>query len=121
MLDHTAHGAASAVYGADNLLKLGREQTAATFKLQQDVLDAFEQASRAWLARVQSEVDLWSQLAGKLAATHSLPEALSAYQESMTQRMQMAADDGKRLSSDCQEIMGKITKSLSHGWTSGST
>lgn len=115
MLDQSVHGTASAAYGADNLLKLGREQTAATFKIQQDVLDAFEQTSRAWLARVQAEVELWSQLAAKLSATHLVPEALSA------QRMQMAADDGKRLSSDCQEIMGKITKSLSHGWPSGST
>jgi hypothetical protein len=121
MLDPSAHGAASAVYGADNLLKLGREQTAATFKIQKDVLDAFEQTSRAWLARVQSEVELWSQLAAKLSVTHSVPEALSAYQESMTKRMQMAADDGKRLSSDCQEIMSKITKTLSRGLPSGST
>jgi hypothetical protein len=105
---------------SDKLLKLGREQTSATFKIQQDVLDAFEQTSRAWLARVQSEVELWSQLAAKLSATHSVPEALSAYQESVTRRMQMAADDGKRMSSDCQEIMGKITKSLSHGRPSGS-
>jgi len=121
MLDQSAHGTASAVYGADNLLKLGRAQTAATFKIQQDVLAAFEQTSRAWLARVQSEVELWSQLAQKLSTTHSVPEALNAYQESVTQRMQMAADDGKRMSSDCQEIMSKITKSLSHGWPSGST
>ena len=28
---------------------VGLEQTAATFKIQQDVLDAFEQTSRAWL------------------------------------------------------------------------
>ena len=121
MLDQSANRTASAAYGADNLLKLGREQTAATFKIQQDVLDAFEQTSRAWLARVQAEVELWSQLAAKLSATHSVPEALGACQESVTRRMQMAADDGKRLSGDCQEIMGKITRSLSHGWPSGST
>ena len=117
MLDRSAHGNA----GADNLLKPGREQTAATFKIQQDVLDAFEQTSRAWLARVQAEVELWSQLATKLSATHSVPEALGAYQESVTRRMQMAADDGKRLSSDCQEFMSKITRSLSRSWPSGSS
>jgi hypothetical protein len=38
----------------------------------------------------------------------------------VTQRMQMAADDGKRLSSDCQELIGRITRSLSCGWPSGS-
>jgi ABC-type uncharacterized transport system involved in gliding motility auxiliary subunit len=121
MLDQSAYGIASEACGADNLLKLGRQQAAATFKIQRDVLDAFEQTSRAWLARVQSEVELWSQLAARLAATHSVPEALGAYQESVTQRMQMAAEDGKRLSSDCQEMMGKLTKALSRGWPSGST
>jgi hypothetical protein len=121
MLDQSAHRPASAACGADNLMKLGREQTAASIQIQQDVLDAFEQTSRAWLARVQAEVELWSQLAAKLCATHSVPEALSAYQASVTQRMQMAADDGKRMSSDCQEIMGKVARSLSRGWPSGST
>ena len=66
-------------------------------------------------------MELWSQLAAKLAATHSVPEALGACQESVTQRMQMAADDGKRLSSECQEMMGKLAKSLSRGWPSGGT
>ncbi len=107
--------------GAASLLKLGKEQTEATLKVQKELLDAYEQASRAWIARVQSEVDLWSQLAAKLAATRSIPEALGAYQESVSQRMQMAAEDGKRLSEDCKEIMGKITKSMSHGWPTSST
>ncbi len=39
-------------------LKLGKEQTEAMLAMQRDVLDAYEQASRAWLARVKSEVDL---------------------------------------------------------------
>ncbi len=119
MLDKTADGAAAAASGAGALLKLGREQTAASLKVQQDVLAAFEEANRAWLARVQSEVDLWSQLAAKLSATHSVPDALRAYQELVAQRMQMAADDGKRLSTNCQQIFGKLTQALSHGWPSG--
>ncbi len=107
--------------GTASLLKLGKEQTEATLKVQKELLEAYEQASRAWIARIQSEVDLWSQLAAKLAATRSIPEALGAYQESVSQRMQMAAADGKRLSDDCKEIMGKITKSMSQGWPTGST
>ncbi len=117
MLTETADGPAATAAGAETLLKLGRERTEATFKIQKDVLDAYEEASRAWLARVKSEVELWSLLATKLAATRSIPEALGAYQELVAQRMQMAAEDGKRLSDDCREIMGKITGSLSHGWS----
>ncbi len=120
MRDTTADKAAAAA-GAEPLMRRGREQTAATLKIQKDVLDAYEEASRAWLARVQSEVALWSELATKLAATRSIPEALDATRESVAQRMQMVADDGKRLSAECQDIIGKITKSLSPGWPGAST
>jgi hypothetical protein len=60
---------------------------------------------RAWLSRIKSEVDLSSGLATKLAATRSAPEALGAYQECLAQRIQMAAEDWRRLSDDCQKVM----------------
>jgi len=101
--------------------KLGKDQTDAMLGMQKEIIDAYEQASRAWLARVKSEVDFWSELGAKLAATRSAPEALETYQKSAAQRMQMAAEDGRRLSEDCQKIMHKITGSLGNGWPSGNT
>jgi hypothetical protein len=95
----------------------GEGRADALANLQRQLLEAYDQAGRAWLARVQSELDLWSQLAAKLPTTRSLPEAMQAYQEYMTQRMQMAADDGRRLSEDCQKIMQKVTTSLTNGLT----
>ena len=44
--------------------------------MQREILDAYEQANRAWLARVKSEVEFWSELASKLSATRSVPEAM---------------------------------------------
>jgi 16S rRNA U1498 N3-methylase RsmE len=96
---------------------LGEGRADALANLQRELLEAYEQAGRAWLARVQSELELWSQLAAKLPTTRSVPEAMQAYQEYMTQRMQMAADDGRRLSEDCQKIMQKITTSMTNGIT----
>jgi hypothetical protein len=94
---------------------------AAMVNLQKELLDAYEHASRAWLARVKSEVDLWSELATKLSSTKSPPEALEAYRDCVSQRMQMAAEDGQRLMEDCQKITQKVTRSLSNGWpTAGS-
>jgi|SRR5215475_183424 len=101
--------------------KVGKEQTDAMVGMQKDVIDAYEQASRAWLARVKSEVDLWSELATKLAGTRSVPEALEAYQKCAAERMQMAAEDGRRMTDDCQKIMQKITGSLSNGWPKASS
>jgi hypothetical protein len=83
--------------------------------VQKEILNVCEQASLAWLARVKSEVDLWSELATKLTATHSVPEAMTAYRQCVTHRVQMAAEDGRRLYDDCQKITHRITESLSHG------
>ena len=121
MLDRTANRTAAAANGADALMKLGREQTTATFRIQRDVLTALDEANRAWLARVKSEVELWSQLAAKLSASRSIPDALRACQDVAARRMQMAADDGKRVSDECQAMIGRITQSMSRGWPSGTT
>ena len=99
----------------------GKEQTEALLGMQQELLAACEQASRAWLARVKSEVDLWSELATKLTKTRSAPEALSAYQECVAQRMQMAAEDWRRLSDDYQKVMQAITQSPTNGRPLAST
>jgi hypothetical protein len=100
-------------------LAVGR--TEAIAHLQRELLEAYEQASRAWIARVQSEADLWARLAMKLPTTRTIPEAMLAYQECISQRMQMAAEDGRRLSEDCQKIMQKITTSLTNGSPTRST
>jgi Phasin protein len=99
------------------LPKLGKEQTEAMLGMQKELLDAYEQTSRAWLARVKSQVDLWSELATKLAGIRSAPEALGAYQR----WMQMAAEDGRRLSEDWQKVMQTITRSLTNGRPTAST
>ena len=101
--------------------KLGKEQTDAMLGMQKGLFEAYEQASGAWLARVKSEVELWSELANKLAATRSAPEAMQAYQQCVAQRMQMAAEDGRRMTEDCQKIMSKVGHSFSNGWPKGSS
>src|SRR5690242_20034658 len=96
-------------------LKSGKEQTEAFLGVHKELLEAYEQASHAWLARVKSEMELWSQLAAKLAATRSGPEAVQACQESVAQRMQLAAEDARRMYDDCQKIMSKIGRSFTNG------
>jgi len=50
---------------------------------------------------------LWSELATKLTATRSVPEALEAYTKCVSQRMQMTAEHGQRVFKDCQQITQK--------------
>src|SRR5262245_15059256 len=91
-------------------LNWSKGRTEAALALQKALLEAYGQASSAWLARVQSEVALLSDLATKLMSTHSVPEALEAYTKCVSQQMQMTAEDGKRLLDECQQITQKITQ-----------
>ena len=72
--------------------KVGKEQTDAMVAMQNELLKGYEQASCDWMARVNSEMDLWSNLAGKLMTTRFISEALESYQSCVAQRMQMAAE-----------------------------
>lgn len=101
--------------------KAGQAQTEAMLTMQKQLLDTYEEISQAWLARVKSESEFWSELATKMSGARSVPDALGAYQQSVAQRMQMAADDGRRVFDDSQKIMRTITKSLSNRRPAGST
>jgi hypothetical protein len=103
------------------LLKLGESQAEAMAAMQKELLGTYEQISRAWLERVKAEADLWSELAGKISGARSVPDALEAYRDCVAQRMQMAADDGRKLFDDAQKMMNTLTKTMSKGLPTGST
>jgi Phasin protein len=92
------------------------ERTKAATALQKEFLHAYEKASHAWVARVQSEVAMSSDLATKLAAARTAPEALEAYSKCVSQRMHVAAEDGRRLFDEGQQVTQKINRSLTIGW-----
>lgn len=111
----TGDATAPAGVGPAQFLQLGKERTEAMFKMQKELLDEYEKASQAWVARVKSEVELWSELATKVTASRSIPEGLEAYRDCVSQRMQMAADDGRRLFEDGQKIIASVTKAVANG------
>jgi hypothetical protein len=89
--------------------------------MQREILQAYEQISRRWLERVKTEADLWAELAAKVSRARSVPDALTAYQECVAQRMQMVADDGRRIFEDSQKVMSTITRAMPGGWPTAST
>ena len=96
--------------------KFGEAQAEATLAMQKELIDTYEEISRAWLARLKSEADLWSELVTKMSSVRTLPDALGAYQQCVAQRMQLVADDGRRLVEDSQKIMSTITRAMPNGW-----
>jgi hypothetical protein len=99
-------------FDTTQLFQLGKERTDAVFNIQKELLDAYAELNRSWAARVKSEVDFWSHLAAKLSDTHSAPDGLDAYRHYVSERMQMAADDGARLLRNSQKIMSAFTGTL---------
>ena len=110
---------AAAESAQTSIFKAGKERTEAMLSMQKELLETYDHASRAWLARIKSEADLWSEFATKLAGTRSLPDAMEFYQQCLSQRMKMAAEDAQRLSEECGSVMQKISRSMTNGWFSG--
>jgi predicted phage tail protein len=100
--------------------KAGEAQAEAALATQKELMQTYEQISRAWQERVQAEAELWTELAAKVSNARSIPDAMEAYQQCVAQRMQMAADDGRRLFEDSQKIMATLTRSFPAGWPRGS-
>jgi hypothetical protein len=96
-------------------LDTGKDQPQALLDLQRELIETYDQLSRRWLERVKSEVDLWSALAARLAATRSVPEAIQAYQESIAQSVRLVAEDGQRLAQGGQKVVSAIARTLPNG------
>ncbi len=96
------------------LFQLGKERTDAMLTMQRQLLDEYERASQAWLSRVKSELDFWSELTTRVTSSHSVPDGLAAYRDGISQRIQMAVEDGRRLFDEGQK-MAAITTGLLNG------
>jgi hypothetical protein len=99
--------------GSKDFMKAWEAQSDALLGMQQELAEVCEQISNAWAPRLKAEGELWSTLSTKMLAAKSVADAVNIYQQCAAQRMQMAADDGRRLFEDSQRIMSAIARSLS--------
>jgi hypothetical protein len=106
---------------AANFFRAGKGQAEALTALQKELMEAYEEAGRTWNERMRTELELWTELGKKLTSSHSLPEAMQIYQQSLTKRMQMAAEDGQKFTADCQKFAQKIARTMTPGggWGGG--
>ena len=111
MVNDANEAVTTAEQGQNSTVELANERTEAMLRLQKELLELYDQASRDWLAQLKSEAELWTGLATKLAGTRSVPDAIKSYQEWISQRVEMAAADAQRLSDECGTIMQKINRS----------
>jgi hypothetical protein len=76
---------------------------------------------RDWMTRARAEVELSLQLSKKLTDAHSVPDAVAAYQEWLSEEMGARAEATRLLMSSGQKFMDASSRLLSRSWTSAST
>jgi hypothetical protein len=59
---------------------MGKKQVEAMVEVQKEFVNAMDEASRGWAARVKAETDLAAEFSGKLTAARSIPETTAIYQ-----------------------------------------
>lgn len=85
-------------------------------RLPSEFSDYLQEATQVWLARLQSEASLASHLASELAAARSLPETTKAWQHWAKGRVELLAEDGKRVLADAEKLMETGERILGNGW-----
>src|SRR6266487_981888 len=85
-----------------------------------EFFNTLQEMSRDWMARATAEVELGLKLSKKLTAAHSVPDAVAAYQEWLSEELNARAEDARLLMSNGQKIMDASSRLLSNSWTSGS-
>jgi hypothetical protein len=73
-----------------------------------DFLVACERVSHIWKERAQCEAASWAAFKEALTGTRDFAEALQAYADFSARRMQMMADDARRLFEEYQDITGRF-------------
>ena len=82
-----------------------------------EFFNALQEMSRDWMGRANAEVELGLKLSKNLTAAHSVPDAITAYQEWLSEEMNARAEDARLLMSNGQKFMDATSRFLSSGWT----
>jgi hypothetical protein len=92
--------------------EVGKKRVEEFVNTQTELLEKLQEMNRQWFDRAQSEANLASELASKLTAARSIPDAMAAYQAWTSRRFEMMAEDGKQLLADTQKFMEAATRLL---------
>jgi hypothetical protein len=84
---------------------MGKRGIDAGLRMQTEMFDALQTISRDWVTCTTSEAELALNLPHRLAGARSIPEAMTAYQEWLSEWLTMCNEDGRRLVADGQKFM----------------
>jgi Phasin protein len=88
---------------------------------QSEFFEKIQKINQDWFDRIQLEATVASEFATKLTAARSVPETAAIYQEWARRRLEIAAEDGKRLLGNSQQFMEMGARLLSNNGRRGGT
>ncbi len=109
------------MFNSADFTKFGKEQTEALSDMQKEFSKLIEQANADWLARIELERELASDLTAKLSSAKTLPDAAKAYQDWMARRMETMSKDGQKFFTDSQKFVTSMNRFLANGGKGSST
>ena len=78
--------------------------------VQKEFLDALSKANRVWIAYFNEEAALTSNFTEKLTKTKSIPDAAAAYQEWMSQHMELLSKQAQKVLAESQDFTKACTQ-----------
>jgi len=101
--------------------EFGGKPVVALIEMQKQLLDSFDEANRAWLARARLEAVFGIELVNKLAMARSVSAVAAAYGECMNRQLDMLAEDGSRILDDSRKLINSSTRLFADGATGRAT
>jgi vacuolar-type H+-ATPase subunit E/Vma4 len=84
-------------------------------EVQTEFAKTLDVISRAAMSRATAEMELGLKLSQKLSTARSPTDALSAYQEWLTDEMNARTEDTRQFMTNCQRFITEGTRFLSNG------
>lgn len=96
----------------------GKQQFDALADIQAELFSKLQHANLRWLNTIQKRANLASEFATELTAARSVPETVTACQDWVRKRMEMAEEDAKQLLADSEAFMDTAARLVSNDWGS---
>jgi hypothetical protein len=103
------------------LAKAAEKQFEVVAETQKNIFDTLMKMNQHWMERAAAEAKSVTDLGNKLTSVRSLPDAVEAYQQWMTERTKTFAEDSQHFMADCQKFLDGVTRSLPKGWPAHSS
>ena len=98
-----------------DVAKIGKENFETLAAIQKQVLDALAKANQEWIDCANQEAKLASTLAQKVTAAKSIPEATAAYQEWVSQQIELLSSQTRKAVDATQDFTKACAQIVSNG------